>query len=112
MTTVFYVLVVLPSVAFVFLVLSTFFGTRRAYFAICWIPVTLFLFFYVFQRLLAFDPSQAYRAKDLLTVTSWVSLVQCGLGVALAVRAFYQRRHFIGLLLAAGLTGLPYFLLH
>lgn len=110
MTTFFYVLVVLPSVAFVFLVLSTFYGTRRAYVAICWIPLTLFLLLYVFQRLLAFDPSQAYRAKDLLTVTGWVSLVQCGLGAGLAVRALYRGREFIGLLLAAALAGLPFIL--
>lgn len=110
MTTFFYVLVILPSMAFAFLVLSTFYGLKRAYFSICWIPVTLFLLLQMFQRLIAFDPSEGVWIEQLFTVTAWTSLVQCGLGVLLALRAFCRKQSFIGLFVAAWLSGLPFML--
>jgi hypothetical protein len=110
MTEIFYVLVILPSIAFVFLILTTFYGTRRAYVAICWIPLTVFLLLLTFQRLLAFDPSQSLRARELFIVVAWASLVQCGLGVTLAIRAFIKKQSFVGLLAASCLALLPFIL--
>jgi hypothetical protein len=41
MMTAFSVLVILPAMAFAFVVLSTFYGARRAYLAICRVPLAL-----------------------------------------------------------------------
>lgn len=111
MLTIFYVLIILPSIAFSFLVLSTFYGLRRAYFAISWIPLTAFLLLRLFQQLLAFDPIQGHRTRELLTVIAWAGLAQCGLGLALAARALYLKHRFIGLLIVACLALLPFLLL-
>jgi hypothetical protein len=110
MTTAFSVLVLLPSMAFAFLVLSTFYGARRAYLALCWIPVALFAVIYVFRQLLAFDPSQGFWMGDVLEAVRLASLVQGCLGVVLAVRTYRRRQSLIELIPATCLAVLPFFL--
>lgn len=110
MTTAFSVLVILPSMAFAFLVLSTFYGTRRAYLAICWIPVAILAVLYMFRQLMAFDPSHGYWVMDMLQAVRWASLIQGCLGVVLAIRSYRRRQSLVELTLAACLAGLPFFL--
>lgn len=104
----FHVLLLLPSVAFAFLVLTTFYGPRRAYFAISWIPVTLALLIRVFQGLASFQLSPDYWLSELAGAVVWVSLVQGLLGVVLTVRAYRQGGAWFELLAAACLAGLPF----
>ena len=108
MFTSFYVFLFLPSVAFAFLVLSTFYGSRRAYFAIAWIPITCLLLIAAFQRLASFQQSSDHWLEELSRAVIWVSLAQCSLGIVLAVRAYWQRGNWFGLLLASFLAGLPF----
>ena len=108
MYTNFYVLLFLPSVAFAFLVLTTFYGARRAYFAISWIPVASSLLVYVFQRLLSFQQAPDDWLQELSRAVVWVSLAQCLLGVVLAVRAYRQGGSWFWLSAAACLAGLPF----
>lgn len=108
MYTNFYILLFLPSVAFVFLVLTTFYGPRRAYFAISWMPVTFSLLIYVFQGLASFQQSPDYWLNELARAVVWVSLVQCLLGIVLTVRAYRQGGKWFGLLMTACLAGLPF----
>lgn len=109
MSLIFYVLLLLPPLFFAFGILSTFYGARRAYLAISWIPVALFLLVYVFRQLLSFQHSPSSWPEEMFLAVGWTSLIQAALGVGLAVRAFYRREGFISLLLAACLVILPFF---
>jgi hypothetical protein len=108
MDTNFYVLLLLPSVAFAFLVLTTFYGPRRAYFAISWIPATFSLLIYVFRGLLSFQQISDNWLQELTGAVVWVSVIQCLLGIVLTVRAYRQGGRWFSLLVAAGLAGLPF----
>lgn len=110
MTMTFYVLLVLPSMVFAFLVLSTFYGARRAYLAICWIPLALFATLSVFQQLRSFDYSQGYSVEEIYGAVRWASLVQACIGLALAARAIRRGLSCIELIAASCLAGLPFFL--
>jgi hypothetical protein len=108
MSLLFYVLLLLPSLFFAFMILSTFYGGRRAYLALSWIPITLFLFLCIFQQLLSFQHSPNNWPVEMFLAVGWTSLVQSALGIVLTVRAYYRREGFISLLLAACLVILPF----
>lgn len=108
MYTSFYIFLFLPSVVFAFLVLTTFYGSRRAYFAIAWIPIAFSLLIYVFQGLVSFQQSSDHWLDELSRAVVWVSLAQCSLGIVLTIRAYRQRSNWFGLLLASCLAGLPF----
>lgn len=104
----FLVFLLLPSMAFVFVVLTTFYGARRAYFAISWIPLTLFLLVFVFRQLFNFQHAQGLWAGELFQVVGWASLVQALLGGGLIIRAYRKRQSCIGLVVATCMTALPF----
>jgi len=108
MSLIFYVFLLLPSLFFAFGILSTFYGVRRAYLALSWIPITLFLLVYIFQRLLSFQHSPSNWPVEMFLVVGWTSLIQAALGIVLAVRAYRRREGFISLLLASCLVALPF----
>jgi hypothetical protein len=108
MSLIFYVLLLLPSLFFAFGILSTFYDVRRAYFALSWIPITLFLLVYLFQQLLSFQHSPSNWPAEMFLAVGWTSLIQATLGICLAVRAYCRREGFISLLLAACLVILPF----
>ena len=108
-STAFHVMVMLPSFAFAFLVLATFYGVRRAYLALAWVPVALFLLVNVFGNLSAYQPSPV-NWPALSQAVGWTGLVQCALGTALGARDIWRGESCVGLLLAACLTAVPYML--
>ena len=108
-STTFHVLLMLPSFAFVFLVLATFYGVRRAYLALSWVPVVLFVLTYTLQQLSAYQPYPT-NWPDILLAVAWTGLSQCALGVVLAARAAWRRQRCVGLLLAACLATVPFLL--
>lgn len=110
MTTAFNVLVLLPSMLLAFFVLTTFYGARRAYLALCWIPGTLFLLVATFQELGPLTAAQDYWLGELCKALVWASLVQGGIGVGLIVRAVRRRQGYIGLAAATCLALLPFIL--
>jgi hypothetical protein len=102
-------MVMLPSFAFAFLVLATFYGAGRAYVALSWMPAVLYVVIDVLQQLSKFQPS-VIDWPEMLQAVAWVGLVQCALGVALAARAVWHRQSYVVLLLAACLAVTPYLL--
>jgi hypothetical protein len=108
MSTTFYVLILLPSVAFAFLVLTTFYGERCAYFAISWAPVSFSLLLSVLGGLAYFGESAGGWLEDLACAITWISLVQCSLGLVLTIKAYRQGSRWFALLLAAFLAGVPF----
>jgi hypothetical protein len=107
-STAFYVFLLLPSMFFAFAALSTFYGARRAYLALSWIPLTFFLLIYGFQALLSFQHSQSSQPAEMFLAVGWTSLIQAALGVALTSRAYSRRKGYISLLLATCLALIPF----
>ena len=108
-STTFSVMLLLPSFAFAFLVLATFYGAGRAYLALSWVPVAMFVVTRILEPLSKYLPSTANWA-ELSEAVAWAGLMQCCLGVALAARAVLRREAYAGLLLAACLAAVPYLL--
>jgi hypothetical protein len=108
-STRFLVFLFLPTVLFAFGVLATFYGARRAYFAISWIPLAFFLTVYSLGQLLLFQEVDNWAVRFLPAV-AWVSLIQALFGFALAVQAYWKREEVMSLMMAASLAGLPFFL--
>ncbi len=108
-STTFLVMMLLPSLAFAFLVLAALYGVGRAYLALCWVPVALFAVARILEPLSKYQPSTINWAA-LSEAAAWAGLAQCLLGVALAAHAVWRRQGYTGLLLAACLAGLPYLL--
>ena len=106
-STAFHVMVMLPSFAFAFLVLATFYGVGRAYVALSWMPAALYIVIYVLRQLSKFQPS-VIDWPEMLQAVAWMGLVQCALGVALAARAAWRRQSYAGLVVAACLAVVPY----
>lgn len=107
--TVFQVMVMLPSFAFLFLVLATFYGARHAYLALSWVPTILFLLVNVFRDLSAYQPSSVDWPALSQSVV-WTGLAQCALGAGLVARDIWRGENCVGLLLAACLAAVPYML--
>jgi hypothetical protein len=101
---------VIPSMLFVYLVLTTFYGANRAYIAISWMPIACSLVIWMFRLLLAFQHLSDEWWRDLTTTIGWASLVQAGLGVSLIARSLYNRQGTISLLLATSASASPFLL--
>lgn len=99
----------LPSFAFLFLVLATFYGARRAYLVLSWVPAALFLLVNVFRDLSEYQPSPV-DWPSLSRSVVWVGLAQCALGAALIARDIWRGENCVGLFLAACLAAVPYML--
>ena len=106
----FLVFLVLPSMAFIFAILATFYGGRRAFIAISWVPLSLFLIIYAFRWMIWFMASSDAWLLDLSRTVGVISLLQFFLGIALIVRAFARRQDHGGLYIATCFTGLPFIL--
>lgn len=106
-STAFHVMLFLPSFAFAFLVLATFYGARRAYLALCWVPFVLFVLVNLFRQLSAYQPSNV-NWPDVSQAVVLTGLAQCAFGFALGVRAARHGRGYAGLLVAACLAAVPY----
>ncbi len=105
-STSFHVLLFLPSLAFIFLVLATFYGARRAYLALCWVPFVLFVLVNVLRQFSAYQPSPV-NWPDVSQAIALTGLAQFALGLALCVRAARTGRSYAGLLVAACMTAVP-----
>lgn len=106
----FAVLVLLPSVGFVFAILSTYYGWTKAYLAISWIPVT---FYMLINLLLQMDYAQHQQTIDLqlmLESVVWTSFIQAILGIAIVTRALVKKRDWVLPAIAALLAVIPFLL--
>ena len=99
----FTILLVLPSFAMVFVVLTTYVGTARAYVALSWVPLALVGVLWAFRQL----DFLGHPAGDLGTIARairWTVLVQTAFGVVLVFGAASRRDPWAGGLLAATLA--------
>jgi hypothetical protein len=103
-TTLLLTLGLIPSMFLLFVVLTTFSDSTRAYGAISLVPLALGLAVFALQSLSAVERSPDYWWPDLYEKIVWASAVQTGLGIGLIVRALYRRRPVLLLLLATFLT--------
>lgn len=94
----------IPSMFLLFVVLTTFSDSTRAYAAISLVPLALGLTVFVLRSLSAFETSANYWWPDLYEKIVWASAAQTALGIGLIVRALYQRRSVVLLIVATVLT--------
>ena len=104
-TTLLLTLGLIPSLFLLFVVLTTFSDSTRAYGAISLVPLALGLTVFALRSLAAVETSPDYWWPDLYEKIVWASAVQTGLGIGLIVRALYRRRPLVLLLVATFLTG-------
>ena len=103
-------LVLLPSMLFVYVVLTTFYGANKAYIAISWVPLTCFLIIWILMLVLDFQHLSDEWWRGLARSVGWISVLQAGLGVGLIVRALSKRKGALGISLATLLSAAPFFL--
>ena len=99
----------IPSMFLLFVMLTTFSDSTRAYAAISLIPLALGLTV-IALRSLSVEPSSDYWWPDLYEKIFWASAVQTGLGIGLILRACYRRRPVVLLVVATILTTAPVWL--
>ncbi len=100
-------LLFIPSMIFIYVTLTTFYGAVRAYIGISWLPLGFLLTIWLFTHLLSFQNVSDQWWRDLAGTIRWASLMQVGLGVGLITRAIFRRRGAIGVSLATVLSAVP-----
>lgn len=91
---------------FLFMMLTTFYGPRKAYAAMCWVPLAFGLVIGIYIRYtLAFENPPDQWWQDLSHKIIWVSLIQAGLGAGLLIRAIYERKAIVSLIIATLVSG-------
>ena len=103
-------LVLLPSMLFAYVVLTTFYGANKAYIAISWVPLTYILIIWMFILVLDFQHLSDEWWRGLARSVGWLSVFQATLGIGLIVRALCRRRGAHGVSLATLLSAAPFFL--
>ena len=103
-------LVLLPSMLFAYVVLTTFYGANKAYIAISWVPLTSMVVIWMFMLVLDFQHLSDEWWRELARSVGWASVFQAGLGLGLIVRALIKRRGAVGISLATLLSAAPFFL--
>ena len=101
-------LVLLPSMAIAYSVLYTFYGWRRAYESICWIPIVIWLSVAAFLPWASYEAATGPNLYLLLNAVEWTSLIQGSVGVCLLVIAVRKREPFFALALATIAASLPF----
>ena len=99
-----------PSMFLLFVVLTTFSNSTRAYAAISLVPLALGLTVFALRSLSAVEHSPDYWWPDLYEKILWASAVQTSLGIGLIGWALYRRRPVVLLVVATLLTTAPVWL--
>jgi hypothetical protein len=108
--TIFAVSLLLPAVALCLVVLSTFYGWAKAYLAISWVPIALYLVIYMFLNI-GYQPDVHTMNLDLmLKAIGWTSLVQGLFGVVITLGASIKKEDWVIPAIATLLAVLPFFL--
>lgn len=100
----------IPSMLFVYVMLTTFYGAQRAYIAISWLPLALIVTIWAFTRILNFQHLSDQWWLELARMIRWATLIQVALGLGLVARALWQRKAAIAVALATILSASPLFL--
>ena len=108
--TFFPAIILLPSAGFAYLSLATFYGWRRGYEAISWVPLALYLCISAFDPMREFAPASNLDFVTLLRAVDLLSVVQGVFGIGLTVRALVQHRPAALLFVSSVLAAVPFFL--
>ena len=103
-------LVLLPSMLYVYVVLTTFYGANKAYIAISWVPLTYVLIIWMFMLVLDFQHLPDDWWHGFARSVGWMSVIQATRGSGLIVRAISKRTGAFKLSLATILSAVPFFL--
>ena len=103
-------LVLLPSMLFAYVVLTTFYGANKAYIAISWVPLSYILVIWMFMLVLDFQHLSNEWWRGLARGVGWMSVIQAILGIGLVVRALCRRKGTLGVSLATLLSAVPFFM--
>lgn len=103
-------LVLLPSMLFAYVVLTTFYGANKAYIAISWLPLTCMLIIWMFTLVLDFQQLKDSWWQGLAGSVGYVSVIQAALGVGLILRAISKGKAALAISLATLLSAIPFFL--
>jgi len=102
-------LILLPSAAILFMILTTFYGPVKAYAAISWVLLAMYLAVRLFMSL-DYAPNAQLNFTLLLSAIVWTSLVQGILGAVLIGEAILNKRNWGIVLMAALITLVPFVL--
>lgn len=109
--TIFAVSLLLPAVVLCLVVLSTFYGWVKAYLAICWVPLALYLIVQMFLNI-GYQPSNTTIDLDLmLKAIGWTAFVQGLFGVVLTLGVSLKKEEWVIPAIATLIAVLPFFLI-
>lgn len=108
-TTLLLTLGLISLIFLLFVVLTTFSDSTRAYASISLVPLALGLTV-IALRSLSVEPSPDYSWPELYEKIVWASALQTALGIGLIVWACYRRRPLVLLVMATLLTAAPVWL--
>jgi hypothetical protein len=106
----FAVVILLTSAALSYAVLYTFYDWSRAFLAICWVPITLFLITQAFVQTGYVNKSGVLNLALLLDAIVWSSLVQVVVGIGLTIRAALKKEDWIVVAIATLVSSIPIFI--
>ena len=106
-TSTYAMLLFLPSIGIVYVVLASFYGPRRAYEAISWIPLALLFVLWGFRRLETLT-EPLWDLAPFGAALALTSLVQALAGVALLSTALARRQPWLALAAAVVVSAVPY----
>ena len=106
----FTLLLVLPSFAMVFVVLTTYVGSARAYMALSWVPLAICAVLWAFRQL-DFLGNPAGDLGPLARAVRWTVLAQVVFGAVLLWGASERRESYGGLVVATLAVTVGYLLL-
>jgi hypothetical protein len=98
----------IPSMLFVYAMLTTFYGVNRAYIGISWLPIAFAFVIWLFELAVRFQNLSDEWWRELAATLAWASLVQAALGIALVARSFYRREGVAGLIIATTASASPF----
>lgn len=94
---------------FAYGMLATFYGAKRAYLSICWVPAVFSFVLYALGQMLIFQHARENWTEKVIPAVAWIGLIQAFFGLVLASIAFGKREEMLSLMVAAGLAALPFF---
>jgi hypothetical protein len=104
----FIIFIFLPTVALAYVILTLFYDYAKAYIALCWVPVTLFLFIGLLGKFEAVWRKPGNLSENLTEAVVWISLLQFLFGIGLAGYAISKKQKIFFLLIASFLVVIPF----
>jgi hypothetical protein len=109
--TIFAVSLLLPAVALCLVILSTFYGWAKAYLAISWVPMALYLIIFMFLSMDYQPGIHTVNLNLMLKAVGWTSFIQGLVGVVITLASSIKKEDWVIPGIAALIAVLPFFLI-